>query len=670
MTIWDWQWRDAAVLWWLVVPFVWGLWVFWRRRQQQAAYADPHLMPWVKASGESAASVAQSSPLTRPGGFVTRLFAMGVNGLQRLFHPAVLLTLAWMALVVALAGPRSLVPTPEASSRAGVDVLVALDASRSMLAQDVKPNRFLQARALVASLAKRLEPDDRLGLMVFAGRPHLVSPLSFDRDLFEHYLALVRPGILPTRGSEVADALAFGLKHLQQTAGSARILLLFTNGKTPDETLQAPSETVKKALKKAVDWAKQTNTQVVLVGVGSSVPTPIPTLEHPSGTLYVHGKQVRTQLQTAELKRLAAEFNGDFRVAEASADFLDGLLAQIAQQAGERSLMRTQPQWQDHARPFIVVALAALLLSFYPLSWRRKSARNQRKAAGANATRMVFILVVGAMSLSLWPNHQAWAKADSDLTRVGLAQQAYDALVSEAYDRAQQLYIELGGYEGLFGAGAAAYRNEDYESSVAYFREAAILGWTPTQRAQALFNLGNSFYQAGLLALAIESYEQALAYQPDYDNAKHNLALAKRAQPTPRGEQQQDEDGEGQGEGQSSRDADGAFYGGQKPNQDEVGEGASGDAPEGEKDGREFVLPESPEEADFSLQPAQPIRLGDTANAILDQQQRVRRIEAFEQEMQAVDDQQSRLLQTLFEREEGFQATQDEPHALPGVKPW
>ena len=67
---------------------------------------------------------------------------------------------------------------------------------------------------------------------------------------------------------------------------------------------------------------------------------------------------------------------------------------------------------------------------------------------------------------------------------------------------------------------------------------------------------------------------------------------------------------------------------------------------------------------------ANELQLNDTANAILDQQRRVYRMEKFEHEMQPVEDNQARLLQNIFEREEGFQATQDQSHPLPGVNPW
>lgn len=201
-----------------------------------------------------------------------------------------------------------------------------------------------------------------------------------------------------------------------------------------------------------------------------------------------------------------------------------------------------------------------------------------------------------------------------------------------------------------------------------YFQQAAVQALSDQQRAYALLNLGNSFYQAGLFAQAIESYQQALLYDPDYLKAKHNLALAQKQRQRQSGQQQNEETGEGQGQGQSSRDNEGAFYGGQKPDPS-PGEGASGDAPEGDKDGKEFVLPDMPDQMDYSLDNQNALSLNSTANAILDQQQRRQRIEAFEKQLGLIQDNQQQLLKHLFEREEGFQAHQTQAHPLPGVNP-
>jgi len=646
-TVFNWAWRDATLLWFVLAPVVWGIVSFWLRRRHTSQYAESHLLPWAKVTEQGLFAAAQqtvaSSKMTRPGGFGRFL----QRQIGRIFQPKWLLTVAWVCLIIALAGPRTLVPAPQESTRAGVDILVALDTSRSMLAQDVAPNRFLLAKSLVESLTNRLEPNDRLGLMVYAGRPHLVSPLSFDRSLFQHYLDLMRPGILPTLGSQLDDAIIFGANHLQQTAGQSQVLLVLTNGTPEPDQIVAVSDDLKAVA--------NTATKVILVGIGNLQPSRIPSMDHPSGTLHASGLLVTSRLEQIALQKLATQLKGVYLHANNDAAFLDQLVEEVSVLANKRSFQSALPIWQDHAMPFIWVAFFALLWAFFPARIGR--------SIQTGVLSLVGVFIVSGL---VFYTPGAWALDET----VGQEIQAYKAFNAKDYDAAQQAYDGLQNYRGWFGAGAAAYKAEDYESSVFYFREAALNGVTDKQRAQALFNLGNSFYQANLTRQAIEAYEQALVYWPNYDKAEHNLALAKRKRQKQTGQQQNEEQGDGQGEGNTSRDADGAFYGGQKPNQDETGEGVSGDAPEGEKDGKEFVLPDEPEETDFSLSTANELQLNDTANAILDQQRRVYRMEKFEHEMQPVEDNQARLLQNIFEREEGFQATQDQSHPLPGVNPW
>jgi len=635
-----WQWRDSDLLWLLLLPFVWGVLAFSWRRHRNNLYAQDHLLPWVKVPNMDAKKALKT---TRPGRFFGRFV-----------QPKGLIMLAWMAMVIALAGPRTLVPSPEQISRSGVDILVAMDASRSMMAQDVAPNRFLHAKALIESLVNRLEANDRVGLMVYAGRPHLVAPLSYDRELFQYYLNLVRPGILPTLGSQADDAIAFGLSHLQQTAGKTQILLLFTDGGQPSNIANNQSSPLK--VKKVFPG------QLRVIGVGQPQPTVIPSQAHPTGALHVNGRKVMTQLASDSLEKLAEQWQGRTLIAGESLAFLEGFLKDISAQAQARSEQSSKPIWKDHHKPFIALAFFALLWAFYPLNFlgnRRNKKSQQPLLMGVMGVS--FFFVMGGSD----PVRAQWMQQ----TSVKQEQRAYDAFQSQRYDEAEQTYQDLSYFNGILGAGASAYRKQDYESAVVYFQQAAMQAESDQKRAYALFNLGNTFYKAGLFAHAIESYQQALLYKPNYEKAKHNLDLAQKARQRQSGQQQNQQQGEGQGRGKNSRDNEGAFYGGQKPDPG-AGEGASGDSPEGEMEGKEFVLPEAEDPTDFTLKSPQSFALNSSANAILDQQQRRKRIEQFDKNMQAIQDNQLALLKHLFEREEGFQARQMESHPLPGVQPW
>jgi Ca-activated chloride channel family protein len=647
----EWQWKNPETLWFALLPLVW--WIISRllAKKQINQYADNHLLAWVKVETNFVKQNLIQKPFSNQkspgGGSLDGLYQL-IKGIivylvKGLFNPILLLSFAWILVTIALAGPRSAIPTPDNYSRAGVDIMVAFDLSSSMTAQDVKPNRFLLARSLIESFSNRLEPNDRLALLGYAGQPHLVMPLSFDRDIFQHYLALLRPKMLPTKGSQIKPAIAYGVQHLEQTAGKAKVLVVFTDGE--------PKNFIEQAEPQGFSELAKSKVKIILVGVGERTRVKIPDAEHHSGYLHLSGLLVKSRLEESFLQELSIRLGGDYIKSSRGGDFIENLVSAITLDAETRYFQSNKTVWQDHGIPFVWLAFIAFLFAFYPIKIRSK-------------TNLAPILLIGLI-FNFLPTDSVAVERETKVE-----QQAYDAFLGKNFDLSQQLYDGLDNFKGWFGAGSAAYFAEDYESAVQYFRQSALMGNSVKNRSDALFNLGNSYYRANLLPQAIESYQQALHYLPDNEKTKHNLALVKQRRQLEKGQQQKDEQGEGKGEGSQSRDDSGAFYGGQKPSQNEQGEGGIGDAPEGEKQGKEFVLPSERNDTNFELKAFEKMKLTATGNAILAKQQQIKRMEKFEQQMERVQDKQAELLIRIFEREEDFQAAQEKSHEIPGVKPW
>ncbi|BBP42360.1 VWA domain-containing protein [Thiosulfativibrio zosterae] len=650
----SWQWQTPELLWLIALPVLLWLVIFLKRQQQQTLYAQRHLWDWVKVD-QSHHILAHKKNLRFWWHFFGALLSWW-------FKPMQLLAWAWIFAVLALAGPRILESTPQQQQRAGVDIMLVLDLSRSMLAQDVQPSRFLFSKALIESWVNRLQPNDRLGLMVYAAKPHLVAPLSFDRSLFAHYLNLMEPGILPTEGSELENAIGFGAEHLRVTAGQASVLVVLTDGSEEDFKPQERSEDYQQLLQTVAQRSAEgkQSLPIWLLGVGGPQGMAIPDATHQSGRYHHSGILVTTRLESSRLQQLAKSVGGQYLPADGSAEFIDTLLAQTKNLVKQRPSMGSEQNWRSLAAGLTFLSLLALIWAFWGGHWRK-------------TTHLIVWLLVGYLSVGAPQPLQA---AESTMI---LEQQGYQAFQAGDYESALQAYDALPNYQGWMGAGAAAYKSGDLEAAVMYFRQAIIAGESPQQRGGALYNLGNAYYQANLLAPAVEAYQQSLIYVPDDPNTLHNLALAQQRRAQEKGQQTSDEQsGDGQGKGAKSRDADGAFYGGQKPSE-EQGEGVAGDAPEGNKDGKEMLLPSEEDRTQFGLQnfADTSIELQSTAedagqmgNAILAQQRQQQVIEAFDLKMQSLEDAQKALLQRLFEREEGFQAPQSQAHSVPGIKPW
>lgn len=683
----DLYWRESLWLWGIVVPF--GVLALTRRviRNSRVGYADAHLWPWVQVE-QTVLTASSSAKTSRPAGsYITSQFNKIVH-LKSVFTPLRLLAMAWIMLMIAVAGPRALQSNESEATRDGVDVLVVMDLSHSMTATDVYPTRFLQAKTLVEGLKNSLQPDDRLGLTVFSGQPHLVSPLSFDRDLFQHSLDLIEPNMLPTQGSWLELALIDGINHLAQTGGQAKVMLVLTNGsplfwKTPEVPTRFANLTYSKDLR-----STHTGVKVIMVGIGKPTPSPLSDETHASGKLHANGLLVQSRLEELSLKKWAQNLQGTYLKGADNAEFMQRLLKEVTVPAGERIEQSSQQIWIEFAQPFMVLAVLALLLAFYPValvSEFLKSKLTQSKTTASSPALLnvlAGLLVVGIGLASSLLAQPVFANSTDDYSgsKVGLEHRAFTAYQQENYEQAARLYDQLSSYSGWMGAGSSSYKAEDLESAVLYFRQAALSAPQDQARAKALFNLGNSYYFANLLPQAIESYQQALLYKPDYAQAQHNLTLAEQRFKLEQANKKtapNEEEGEG-GKGRGRGD-DAAFYGGQKPSEStqEPGFGSDGDLDAGEPKDSQLIVPLDGDTVDYQLQTTESLQLTTQAQAaqsarvaIIDRVQNQQRAERFKQQLQKIDDQQKTLLKRMFEREEGFQAPQEQPHPIPGVKPW
>ena len=668
------HWRNATWLWALVLPIL--LWIFNRLAQakQQQRYADSHLWPWVKASSPSH-DIKKSSP---PNASLFK--SITVYWPQTLWHicysPSRFITFAWFCLVIAMAGPRSLINAPDLQNRAGVDVLVSVDLSQSMSAEDRYPNRFLFAKSLIESMNNQLEKNDRIALQAFAGQAHIVTPLTYDRTLFQHNLNLLEPNLLPLQGSWIERAIINGFDHLSDTGGKAKVMVIFTNG-APE--FQQPVS-LPKAEQKSPFATPQSPAPIklILVGIGQTTAINLPDPNHITGKLYVNGTLVTSRLEESRLKKIAQQRHGVYLRAESSQHFMQQLLQEITLPAASRPQLNNPLIWKEHAHPFIVAGFLTLLLAFYLFP-----VFNLLKTKTNRPINQFTWLTGGLIALLLYSPHTLLYAQVTPPTSITL-QQAYQAYQNQNYALAQSLYNQVPSYQGQFGAGASAYQLGDMEAAVLYFRQSSWLAQQDKERARALFNLGNSYYQANLLDFAIESYRQALVYQPDYPKARHNLTLAKQKKQLPQKSAQQ-KGQQGEGEGSKGQENEGAFYGGQKPNtsqSQDAGFGSDGDAPEGTQQGQHIIIPKEGDSTLYqlnSVSPIQPIQNRDFSsqpnqalqtNLIFIQQQKQQHAEQFKYQLQQLEDNQKNLLKRIFEREAGFHAPQKKPHPIPGIQPW
>ena len=243
---------------------------------------------------------------------------------------------------MAVARPKFGVYFEQVTTR-GVDLFVVLDVSRSMLAQDVRPNRLERAKSDILDLLSRLE-GDRVGLIVFAGAPVVQVPLTMDHGFFRIALNDVDTDSAPRGGTLIGDALRKAMESMETRPDRDQAIVLITDGEDQDSF---PRE--------AAEQAAERNIHIITVGLGDTGEgARIPQRSESGGLSYVQqdGQEVWSKMDETLLRDLATTTSGAYVPARTFSydlgQIYDDQLAQLAQgelSSEKRQRFREQFQW-------------------------------------------------------------------------------------------------------------------------------------------------------------------------------------------------------------------------------------------------------------------------------------------------------------------------------------
>jgi len=265
---------------------------------------------------------------------------------------ALLQVLAIGLLAVALARPQfgSRVETVRSI---GQDIVVAVDLSQSMLAEDVSPSRLERARLAIFRLMRQLD-GDRIGLVAFAADAFVQSPLTIDYTAAGMFLGAMHPDLMPVQGTDLGAAMRVSLDALDQGARDARVLVIVTDGEDHEDNFQ---EQMRRATAEGV--------VIYLVGIGSTEGVPIPEFDEfgqRQGFLRDDdGQVVTTRLAEETLQRIVREAGATYVRAGAGGTAFDDLVDEIAQGQGEEIGALQVTQFEEQYQIFLGLALLMLI---------------------------------------------------------------------------------------------------------------------------------------------------------------------------------------------------------------------------------------------------------------------------------------------------------------------
>ncbi len=426
--------------------------------------------------------------------------------------------LCW--LVLALARPQWGTHEIEMRQR-GTDVVIALDVSNSMLAQDVVPSRMARAKA---ELAEFLDDygQGRVGLVLFAGQAFVQCPLTLDRGTAQLFLRMADTDMISTQGTAIASALETSGQLLvggrgEGSADTRQAILLVTDG-----------EDLEGGWREAAQTCREQGIVIVPVGVGEESGGLVPDPEREGFLKDDQGSVVMSRLDLAALQELATSGPGlVFRIGRGGLD--RRALHDVIARLGERDLGGRQvARYEERFVWPLGLALASL--------WLGALVRPRRRTAAVGvAAALWLILVVPAVRAAAWTQPGgAAARQGHDLYRAGDyegALKSYEAARAEAPDD-PRLSLAVG--EALSRLG----RHEEAERE---FARALSQSSDPELRSESLYNSGTNALSADDPKRAVEQLRRSLALDPAQQDALHNLELAVRRLEQPPPDQQQED---------------------------------------------------------------------------------------------------------------------------------
>ena len=409
--------------------------------------------------------------------------------------------------------------TFEDVKRKGLDLLIAVDTSRSMLSNDVQSNRLERVKLAAQDLIHELQ-GDRVGLVAFAGRAFLQAPLTIDYEAVMESVNDLDTTTIPEGGTNISSAIALAMQSFGKSAVGNRALIIFTDG----EELSGDAVNVAKT-------ATDAGVRIFTVGVGTPQGSLIPITSENGETAFVKdsaGQVVKSKLDDKRLREIAQATGGFYVHLENGPRTMQQIYNEglAKMQAAEIDVRLSRRPIERYEWP-LGAALAALALSI--LIGERKRVRERihvpapAKVTAATAALVIFLC---QFAFGAAPGLDAYSNGKFE----DAYSQFQETLKSHPESRAEDKL--------QFDSGAAAYKLRDYSKALESFSQALLSPDTGLQ-SKGHYNLGNTLYQRGEAQKsddkklsewtnALDHYEQTLKLEPQNKEAKENYDYVKK----------------------------------------------------------------------------------------------------------------------------------------------
>ena len=425
------------------------------------------------------------------------------------FRPAVkfwILQGALALLIVMLARPQFGTKINN-EQRVGIETIIAMDISNSMMAEDITPSRLDRSKMMVENLVDHFT-NDKIGLIVFAGDAFVQLPITSDYVSAKMFLSSIDPSMMATQGTDVARAIDMAAHSFTQEEGIGKAIIVITDGEDHEG-----------GALEAAKAAKEAGMRVYVLGVGSTKGSPIPI---PGTGDYMKdntGNTVMSALNEEMCRQVAQAGGGAYIHVEnnsAAQDQLDNELDKLAKKE------TTSTVYSEFDEQFQAVAILALLLLILEICIfdrrnpliRRLSLFGSKKKAAATVALLLVALTASAQT------DRQYIREGNKQFRLG------------QYDKAEVSYrkaVEKNpkNPQAAYNLGNALMAQKKDSAAVQQFEQSARMEANPLRKSAAYHNMGVICQTHKMYDDAIEAYKNSLRLNPNDDETRYNLVLCK-----------------------------------------------------------------------------------------------------------------------------------------------
>lgn len=399
-------------------------------------------------------------------------------------------------------------------SRTGTDIVIALDVSRSMLATDIKPSRLERAKQLISMIIDQ-SPEDKIGLVIFAGRAYLQMPLTIDHEAAKMYVNTSHPNDVPTQGTVISDALRMSEASFNPNDKSYKSILLISDGEDHDD--------------EAITVAKELGKNGIMIntiGIGSPSGSPITDSSTGEYITDEKGQTVISKLNEDELQKIANSAHGIYQLYTDPEVIAQNIKNQLANIEKETVLSDSSyTSFKQYYYYFLIVAFILLIIESV-MGEKRKSIPKMASLP------IIFLFLIFAL-----PAH-------SQNRIIYKGNKAFD---EKKYDEAEKEYRSVPENSdknptAMFNLGNTLYRKEKNDEAVKAFDEVIRNTNDNTLKQKAFYNKGVAYQKADKLPECITAYKNALLLDPHDEDARQNLQRALKMQQEQQKQHQKDQD--------------------------------------------------------------------------------------------------------------------------------